>query len=548
MSSLLQASARRRACNYRAVPASGYIRGVNDAPALSRLGPAAGPHIPGWTVAALAGVVALGLGVRASQVGESLWLDELHTSWVVAGRADEVAPRARMGNQSPLYFALVWCVRQGLGHAEWTLRLISLGAGTGLIVAVFGVVWRWTRSPGSALLAAALVAVERNCVFYAQEARPYALLQLSGVVHVALLVDMWDRPTRLRRAAWVFGAVWMFYLHYTSCLLLAAEAGCLIWHLGTAQSRPAYRWRWCLLDFAAVLVLLLPAVGHVQQVAAVRAHWARYVRPWPLPGQELFLVFVALPIVGLAAGHWLRLPESRFRWRSFAGRWTMAWWSLPPLLAVAATWTGLAALAMLRYVVASLPGVIVFAALSHARYAARSYRLAMSCLLVMGTLVTGGMIEQFWWDGRWVGDRVEPWDELVDQLNAAWAADPVPVLLCAGLVEDAALQASEDAALRAYCLFPLRALYACHAAPVEPLPTSRHVQLSPRIRRLVSERGGAWLVVRARPATAGAIAAAIAAQVAAHPDTVGTYGHLTLVRVRLVEPPAPRPIVSPAPS
>jgi hypothetical protein len=524
---------------------------VNDSPVFSRLDPAAEQRVPRWPLGALAGLVVLGLWLRASQVGESLWLDELHTSWVVSGRADEVAPRARMGNQSPLYFGLVWCTVRWLGHDEWTLRFVSLVAGTGLMVAVFGVVWRWTYSPASALLAAGLVAVERHGVFYAQEARPYALLQLSAVLHVALLVEMWNRPTRLRRVAWVLGAVWMFYLHYTSCLLLAAEVGCLLWHLiwygGTAATRPAYRWRWCMLDAAAVLVLLLPAAGHLRQLAAVRGNWERFVRPWPLPGQELLLVFVALPLAGLAAAHWLRLPDGRFRWRSFAGRWTIAWWSLPPLLAVAGTWTGLAALALLRYVVASLPGVLVFAALNHARYASRWYRRIMSCLLVAGTLATGGMIDQLRRDGRWVGDRAEQWDALVDELNVAWDADPLPVLVCAGLVEDAALQWRDDHALGEYCLFPLRALYACHAAPLAPLPTGRDVRLSPRIRRLVSQRGGAWLVVRARPTTAGEIAAGVAAQVAAQAHTVGTFGNIMLVHLLPVEQPEPGPEGSPAP-
>ena len=172
-------------------------------------------------------LVLLGAWLRCAQVHESLWLDELHTSWVVADGAGAVADRARAGNQSPLYFGLVWGVVQLLGHHEWTLRLISLAAGIGLILGTYALVWHWSRSVASGLFAALLVAISRDCIFYAQEARPYALLQLSAVAHAALFVELVQRPTRARRMVLVVGAAWLFYLHYTSFLFLLAEAVCL---------------------------------------------------------------------------------------------------------------------------------------------------------------------------------------------------------------------------------------------------------------------------------------------------------------------------------
>ena len=136
-----------------------------------------------WLIA----ILLLGVWLRCSQAHESLWLDELHTSWVVADGAGQIADRARAGNQSPLYFDLVWCVVQLLGHHEWTLRLLSLVAGSGLILATYELVRRWSHSVTSGLLAALLVAVSRDCIFYAQEARPYALLQLSAVAHARVV-------------------------------------------------------------------------------------------------------------------------------------------------------------------------------------------------------------------------------------------------------------------------------------------------------------------------------------------------------------------------
>ena len=78
----------------------------------------------------------LGLWFCCSQAGESLWLDELHTSWVVAMGCRRFPPARGAGNQSPLYFYLEWGVVQLAGQHEWTLRWLSLAAGTGLILAV----------------------------------------------------------------------------------------------------------------------------------------------------------------------------------------------------------------------------------------------------------------------------------------------------------------------------------------------------------------------------------------------------------------------------
>ncbi len=380
---------------------------------------------PSWRgILWLIAVVALGLWLRCSQARESLWLDELHTSWVVADGLPQILARARAGNQSPLYFYLEWGVVQLAGHHEWTLRLLSLAAGTGLILAIGRLVWHWSGSCASGLLAALLVAVQRDCIFYAQEARPYALLQLSAVAHAALFVALWQHPTWPRRVAFVVGAAWLFYVHYTSFLFLLAEAACLAAAYACGHAQPRYGWRSALVDAVAVGVLLAPASRHLLQIAHQRQNWARLVDVWPSLGiQVVGAVFVLIPLAGVAVATALGWQRAGFRWRSMAGGWTLCWASVPPLLAWLSTWSGLAALAMLRYLVVPLAGVIVLAGLCHATFASRAYRWTLAIALVVGTVGTSGMIQQWRYDGRWIGDRQEPWHELVDWLNQRWPAE-----------------------------------------------------------------------------------------------------------------------------
>jgi hypothetical protein len=83
------------------------------------------------------GLAALGLGLLGAD--ESLWVDELHTSWVISDNPDQVAARAAAGNQSPWYFILVLSFEQlastvgnflpgGAFTPEWKLRLPSIVA------------------------------------------------------------------------------------------------------------------------------------------------------------------------------------------------------------------------------------------------------------------------------------------------------------------------------------------------------------------------------------------------------------------------------------
>ena len=482
-------------------------------------------------VVALLVIVALGGWLRGSQVGESLWLDELHTSWVVADGWGSIVPRAQAGNQGPLYFYLVrGCVECG-GHHEWTLRLVSLVAGTGLIAAVYGLVRRWRGSVSTALLAALLVALQRDCIFYAQEARPYALLQLIALWHGALVVELWERPSSLRRAAYVLGAAVLFYLHYTSALFLLAESVAFaVWRC-TQHNATGYRWRMWAVDCLLIGLLLLPAMQHLQQIAAVRQNWARMVSVWPGTGmQYLGLFYIGLPLLALGAGRIFRW-RTGVAWRPAVWMWVGCWCVVPPLVAWFSTWLGLAALGIVRYLVASIAGLIVFAVWVQSRYVSRLYRSCAAITLIICTLAVGGLVEQWSLDGRWIGDRQEPWSELVTWLNQRTDSVPRPVYVCAGLLEDAALVENDSAALRDYCLFPVRGIYRVAAERVDPLPTRRDVRVPAALRELAMQQGGVWLIVRSRPERAAAMVATIAEQLAARETDTWQRGNLTVVRL-----------------
>ena len=93
-----------------------------------------------------------------------------------------------------------------------------------MTLAAYYIVARSTGSRLGGLTAAWLISVDPYCIFYAQEARVYAVLQLAGLLHIGLLHRLLEHPDGKTRAAFVLGAIGLFYLHYTAALLLAAEA------------------------------------------------------------------------------------------------------------------------------------------------------------------------------------------------------------------------------------------------------------------------------------------------------------------------------------
>src|SRR5262245_22650432 len=128
-----------------------------------------------WPFPAVVGISLVAAAVRIEPLRESLWLDELHTAWCAVGSLDELAQRAAIGNQGPLFYWLEWLLLGLFGPSELALRLPSFLAGSMLPMAVYFFARR-LGTAGMGVLAAALVAVDPLGIFYSSEARPYALV------------------------------------------------------------------------------------------------------------------------------------------------------------------------------------------------------------------------------------------------------------------------------------------------------------------------------------------------------------------------------------
>lgn len=481
-----------------------------------------GPAGVWWT--ALGVVALIGAGLRLRQIDESLWLDELHTAWCALAPLHEVAARAADGNQGPLFFWWQWGLVQLLGASEPTLRLTSVVAGTGLLILV-GV---WVARHGSPLagwVAAALVAVDPWAIFWATEARAYALVQCLGAVHLLGTGTLLTRPSRGFRLAWVVLGAALFHLHYTAVMLFAAElvlAG-LWWGLWPQQVR--YRLAHAVWDLLALLLLLWPAAGTLAVISGRRANWAAFVEPqpyyalftwWPL-GLGLGFVLAAaavqrgLQITGREG------EEDVSRGPSPAALATVICWLLvPAAFAWLSTETDLARLFFPRYLAACAPAAVILGAWTVDLAPGRWSRLLVAGLLVGAAVHASGIFPRLSASERPLAHRREDWRAAVAWLNAQYAGHPRPVLLSSGLIEADVLRETPSPREVAYCRFPLRSLYplAADDAQVIPLPRRRPRQnyLLPPVRERLHEEGGCWVVVRGSPERARWVAVRLIAE------------------------------------
>ncbi len=451
-----------------------------------------------WALLPILGVAVL---LRLWQIHESLWLDELHTAWVVADGPAAISERARLGNQSPLYFYLPYLTTGLLGTSEWTLRLPSLLAGSGLVALAYLLSYRWTQSLLAAALVGALVAVDRNFLFYATEARPYALVQLMAVTQLWLFWELQSRSALAPRLGFVASTVGMFYLHYTAILLVAGEV--MFWLIQRGLGRAtAYRTRQFAADLLFISVLMLPSFGHLREIGSHRHAWAAFIGDtslqWPLHWFSLDN-YVIVPLIGLAVTTWFFRQTQAMRitgQQSTCAMLLANWLLLPVAIVWVSTVTDFARLYLLRYVIGAALAPILFAGLCVGACPTRRARSAVAVVTFLAALVSSGIVQQFRIDGRLFGDRQENWREAVAWVNSAMQPSS-PVFIRSGLLEADRLREDSSPLLRDYCLLPVTSIYALAVKPhdLAPLPTANSGDLSAGDLDRIAATGWSWFII-----------------------------------------------------
>ncbi|MFO0817240.1 MAG: hypothetical protein U1A77_04825 [Pirellulales bacterium] len=472
---------------------------------------------PPWSrfdLACLIGVLLLAFALRVPQLGEPLWIDELHTGWVVIHGLDDLPDHAWAGNQSSLWFYLPWLTTRWHTSAI-ALRLPSIIAGLAVLPLLYEIARRVTGSSLAALAAALLAALDSRFAFYGVEARAYACVQCFALLHFAawLYRDVNSAhdaarktiaiPGGISSTAWIGSGVALFYLHYTTALLLVAE---LIFD-AVAVRRDSALLRRRIFEYALVAIACIPAAAHLRTIAQHRDDWSQTLAADTLTSIVPWYLQLAAPAVVLITSlalRWFQRRRPLFQPPKFEPTLRLVLWiTIPCLAALLATHFGIAQLLRYRYLIGAMTLVPLVAAIALAILPHQLGRVMfLFTVVALATFEHPGLSQ--WRRGAgWPAERTESWDKLVARINESRAESTRPVLLCPALVEDRRLAPTDETprpskTLVEFCRFPLESLYRLddRSTPIIPLPTLTQPRLTARSRQQLGESSGAWLIAR----------------------------------------------------
>lgn len=466
-------------------------------------------------------VVLVSAYFAGSAIKESLWLDEIHTSWVLWGSENTFFERAAQGNQTPLYFQLLRPFTRTLGIGEVALRLPSVVAfsiSLGICVVMLLVGFREGRaaSIASGALATASVVVwallDRIQLFFATEARVYAICQLTTLLGWWILWRIAQhsiggkKETSIEFASvamhlfvWSLLAILSINLHLISGLAIAWQwmtiCG-LLFAVTLWQGSSIRMW----IFFAAMTLVVLagatlPNLDTAELVWGRRSQWESFggdaswrkvtsLFPFSMILLPLTIAFVLDWVFGrVVKGSQERKRDSLFpvgRIRQLQ-TWVWAIAILGPLLtAWLLTAASITPILHRRYLLCVALPLVIFSAhcLMNLRFKVLQWSVLLASLLWMvnsqgtlgvwakGELVGSQRPENWRGAASWVNRQISRSEDESTPGSSNQAKTPglqdgaIPkVWIASGLIEAAAAEYPLTQAENAYLSFPLRGLY-----------------------------------------------------------------------------------------
>lgn len=377
---------------------------------------------------ALAPVALVLLWILAS--GESFWLDELQTYWVISAGPQDVARRSlETQGFSPLYYYLLWGLKAILPTTEWALRLPSLIFVLLSVVILDFIAVRLVGPTVVGISGLALITVD-EVINAALFARPYSMALFGAVLSTWMLLCWIDYGTKRYLYGYVLAFLLCVYGHFLF-------AGVFLVHLTIV----VFRRRVMLLqarDFivAAIYTLigLVPLVPQIQLMLAKRHEMAiseipnfagliLHFLPWTSVLLLSLSFMLALGVVSSAEQVFRH--AKKWDWQGFS---IICVWSVAPvLLLFGCSYLLGASIFVPRYFLWAAPGFAVLVAFLFEYVQNEKLRqriFVVTLVLIIGAEATK---ERF----------LEDWRSAISLLRSDDSARPTTLLLYSGVAESA---------------------------------------------------------------------------------------------------------------
>ncbi len=207
------------------------------------------------TQVALLTVVALGIRLV---IVRGFWLDEATSGYDARLSYSGMLQQLVHDNHPPLEYSILWLVAHTVGSTQTDLRLPSILFGT-LTIPMLYFAGRALYNERAGVLAAAFGTVGALAVWYAQEARMYALFMLLATVTIWAQAKILSSPHRRYWLGWVAASAAMIWTQWFASLAVGAEVLIFAWwltfHPIGRQNRKPFA-----VALAGIIVLCAPGI------------------------------------------------------------------------------------------------------------------------------------------------------------------------------------------------------------------------------------------------------------------------------------------------
>jgi len=257
-----------------------------------------------WVTSSVLLIVFVAYALRVGTLTlQSMWIDEVMAlHFTRAGILHTIREMARPQHNGPLFYLLISGWRSLVGDSDLAIRYMS----TAFSVLTLCLLFRWARelfAARTAIVAVWLFAFSPFSLWYAQEAKMYALHMMAAVASSLVLLEAFRKGRWWRWLLYAILVPAVLYSHFFGMLLVVSQVGMALL-LGWR------RWRRLLVY---VLTMLLLAAAHLP---LARIGWSvlRNYRP-----RDIWRGFVPLgTIVRDAFGtYFYRLSMPNISWPAF---------------------------------------------------------------------------------------------------------------------------------------------------------------------------------------------------------------------------------------
>lgn len=197
----------------------------------------------------------MGIALRLYDLGgPSLWTDEGTTQWLAVLPMGKMLEVLRLDFVNlPLFFTLENVLTSALGDSEVVLRIASAAFGVLCIPVIYQLGLIAGGGTGG-LVASAFWALHPMAIWYAREARPYALSTLLAAVALWMFLRLREKESK---AGWIGAGVALTLGLISHFYFTLVAASLILIALVEIRARPRFFRKWTLMSLASGIPLAL---------------------------------------------------------------------------------------------------------------------------------------------------------------------------------------------------------------------------------------------------------------------------------------------------